>query len=71
LGEGVCACVVPRPGYDIDAAAVIAYVASSGMARQKCPERVEILASLPKTASGKVRKDILRAAVREHVAPAS
>ena len=71
LGEGVCACVVPRPGYDVDAAAVIAYVTSSGMARQKCPERVEILTSLPKTASGKVRKDILRAAIREHITTAS
>jgi len=68
LGEGVCAYVVARAGHALDPAAVIAHVAASGLARQKCPERVEIVPSLPKTASGKVRKDLLREDVRGRVA---
>lgn len=68
LGEGVCAFVVARPGHSLEPAAVIAHVAASGLARQKCPERVEIVAALPKTASGKVRKDLLREDVRIRLA---
>lgn len=68
LGEGVCAYVVVRPGHALEAAAVIAHVAASGLARQKCPERVEIVPALPKTASGKVRKDLLREDVRARLA---
>ena len=35
-------------------------VAAAGLARQKTPEHVELVYSLPRTASGKVRKDVLR-----------
>ncbi len=59
LGEGVCAFLVAR-GTAPDAATLAAFVASSGLARQKTPERFEWLAVLPRTASGKVRKDQLR-----------
>ena len=68
LGEGICAFVVLRP--DAAAPAVeefTRYVAASGLAKQKCPERIELVADLPRTASGKVRKDVLRANVRERV----
>jgi acyl-CoA synthetase (AMP-forming)/AMP-acid ligase II len=65
LGEGVCAYVVPRADHALDGAAIVAHVTASGLARQKCPERVEIVSSLPKTASGKVRKDVLRAEIRD------
>jgi acyl-CoA synthetase (AMP-forming)/AMP-acid ligase II len=64
LGEGVCAFVVLRPDGVATPAQIIAHVAGSGLARQKCPERVEVVASLPKTASGKVRKDLLRQQIR-------
>jgi acyl-CoA synthetase (AMP-forming)/AMP-acid ligase II len=59
LGEGVCAFLIacgPPP----DVATLAAFVADSGLARQKTPERFEWLAALPRTASGKVRKDQLR-----------
>jgi acyl-CoA synthetase (AMP-forming)/AMP-acid ligase II len=67
LGEGVCAFVVLRPGAKVSADALIAFVAAAGLARQKCPERVEVEASLPRTATGKVRKDLLRAEIAERV----
>jgi acyl-CoA synthetase (AMP-forming)/AMP-acid ligase II len=65
LGEGVCAFVVPRKDHTLDANAIVTHVSALGLARQKCPERVEIVSTLPKTASGKVRKDLLRAEIRE------
>lgn len=68
LGETVCAYVVPREGATVDAAAIVEYVKASGLARQKCPERVEVVAALPKTASGKIRKDLLRADAHEKCA---
>ncbi len=61
LGEGVCAFVVVREGAAVDAAALVAAVAASGLAKQKIPERFSFVDALPRTASGKVRKDVLRA----------
>jgi acyl-CoA synthetase (AMP-forming)/AMP-acid ligase II len=63
LGEGVCAFVVLVEGSQLDFAKITAFVAASGLANQKRPEHVEFVGSLPKTASGKVRKDQLRAAI--------
>jgi acyl-CoA synthetase (AMP-forming)/AMP-acid ligase II len=61
LGEGVCAFVVPAPGEALGAASLLDFVARSGLARQKIPERVEFRDSLAKTPTGKIRKDLLRA----------
>ena len=66
LGEGVCAFVVTRDAA-IDPAALIATVAGSGLAKQKTPERLIFLGALPRTASGKVRKDVLRAQAKAAV----
>lgn len=62
LGEGVCAFVILSG--NADAADLAAHVAESGLARQKIPERFEMVDDFPRTASGKVRKDQLRAAIR-------
>jgi cyclohexanecarboxylate-CoA ligase len=59
-GERVCACVVVRPGATLDLAAVRAFMEGRGVMRQKIPEQVEILDELPRNATGKVRKDVLR-----------
>jgi cyclohexanecarboxylate-CoA ligase len=66
LGERVCAFVVPRPGASISLAEAQAWMARSGAARQKWPERIEIVDAFPMTASGKVQKFRLREAIREH-----
>jgi cyclohexanecarboxylate-CoA ligase len=60
LGERGCAFIVPRAGSAIDLAAVQAYLGEARMAKQFWPERVEVLAELPRTASGKIRKFKLR-----------
>lgn len=60
LGEGVCAYVIMAAGAPATVAELKAYMLESGLARQKCPERVEFVADFPRTASGKIRKDMLR-----------
>jgi len=62
LGERVCAVVVARPGHAFDVEAAQAHFAAAGAARQKTPEVVVLVDELPRTPSGKVRKDVLRAA---------
>lgn len=67
LGEGVCAFVLAKneaPGF----AELVAFVAASGLAPQKRPERIEFVDDLPRTASGKIRKDLLRETIRTIVA---
>lgn len=70
LGEGVCAYVIAQ-GPAVSAAELAAHVEAGGLARQKIPERFEFRDELPRTASGKVRKDLLRADIRTLVAAAS
>jgi acyl-CoA synthetase (AMP-forming)/AMP-acid ligase II len=60
LGEAVCAFVVPRANAHPGPAQLTAWLRDAGMAPQKWPERVEIVDELPRTASGKVRKNLLR-----------
>jgi acyl-CoA synthetase (AMP-forming)/AMP-acid ligase II len=62
LGERVCAVIVARPGHTFDVEAARAHFAAAGTARQKTPEVVVLVDELPRTPSGKVRKDVLRAA---------
>jgi len=66
LGEGVAAYVVLREGSEpLTLEQLVAFLADSGLAKQKWPQRLELAAELPKTASGKVRKDALRRELRE------
>src|SRR6266404_3001502 len=64
-GERVCACVVLRPGASgLTLGEVRAFMEARGVMRQKIPEQVELLSELPRNATGKVRKDELRARLR-------
>ncbi|MCW2667478.1 MAG: o-succinylbenzoate--CoA ligase [Frankiales bacterium] len=58
-GEAVVAVVVAAPGAEVDQAELVAY-ARERLAHFKCPRRVEVLAELPRTATGKVLKRELR-----------
>lgn len=60
LGEGVCAFVIPQQGAHVDVATLAAFLERVGLARQKFPERVELVDMLPRTAAGKVQKNLLR-----------
>ena len=58
-GETVKAIVVPRPGAVVDPNEVIGFVRQR-LAGFKCPTSVDIAAALPRTATGKVLKHVLR-----------
>jgi len=62
-GESVKALVVPRPGARLTAEDVIEHCAVA-LARFKCPTAVEVVGSLPHTATGKVSKGQLRELAR-------
>ena len=64
LGERVCAAVVLRPGADVDLAGLREF-ASSRLAGFKCPEALYITDELPKTATGKVAKAVVRSQVAD------
>ncbi|MCM8729794.1 AMP-binding protein [Hephaestia sp. GCM10023244] len=71
LGETVCAFIVAAPEVDVDAQALMAFVLRAGLAKQKIPERIECRTHLTKTASGKVRKDLLRLEIKESLTPSA
>ncbi len=58
-GETVKAIVVARPGAAVDPAGVIAFCRGQ-LARFKCPTSVDVVDTLPHTATGKVVKPVLR-----------
>jgi cyclohexanecarboxylate-CoA ligase len=60
LGERGCAFVVLRPGASLSLEALQAYMAECKVAKQYWPERVEVVADLPRTPSGKIQKFKLR-----------
>ncbi len=60
-GERVCAFVVVNAGRDFAVADAARHFAECGLARQKTPERIVLVPELPRTASGKVQKHLLRA----------
>jgi acyl-CoA synthetase (AMP-forming)/AMP-acid ligase II len=60
MGEVVRACVVLRAGATLTLDDVRAHFAAAGIARQKTPERLSVHDALPRNASGKVLKHVLR-----------
>ncbi|MEJ7929403.1 AMP-binding protein [Ramlibacter sp. AN1015] len=68
LGETPCACVVLRPGAQLELAGLVAFLDAARLARQKFPERLLVLEELPRTASGKVLKHVLRKRLADEAA---
>ncbi|MGZ6008486.1 MAG: AMP-binding protein [Rhizomicrobium sp.] len=64
-GEIGCAFVVPRQGHALTARDVVEHCRSK-LARYKLPKHVRFVEALPRTASGKVKKDALRRAHMEY-----
>jgi len=61
-GERVCACIVLGQGAGpLALDDVRAFMVARGVMKQKIPEQLEVLDVLPRNATGKVRKDLLRA----------
>jgi cyclohexanecarboxylate-CoA ligase len=65
MGETGCAFVVLEAGVSLDLAGVSAFLDGTGMAKQKYPERLEVIDDFPRTAAGKIRKNVLRERVAE------
>jgi len=65
LGEHGCAFFRMQPGSEApDLEAVRSHLAAAGLARQKWPEELRVVDDLPRTASGKVQKFVLREQLR-------
>ncbi|WP_150302624.1 AMP-binding protein [Pseudomonas saliphila] len=67
LGETLCAYVILREGAQLTLNDMVQNVLSAGVARQKIPERLIVVDDFPRTASGKIRKDQLRADIRQRL----
>jgi acyl-CoA synthetase (AMP-forming)/AMP-acid ligase II len=65
LQERACAFVIPRPGESVSLAELCAYLETRELARQKFPERLEILPEFPMTPSGKIQKYRLRQLIKD------
>jgi cyclohexanecarboxylate-CoA ligase len=64
LGEIGCCYVSLKPGERFDLATLREYLSAAGMARHYWPERVEVIDTFPRTASGKIQKFQLREMAR-------
>ncbi|WP_134668295.1 MULTISPECIES: AMP-binding protein [unclassified Amycolatopsis] len=68
LGERVCAYVVPAGDAAPALADLTSYLRERDVATPKLPERLEVVAELPMTATGKVQKHVLRAEIKTKLA---
>ncbi|GMU46830.1 MAG: cyclohexanecarboxylate-CoA ligase [Porticoccaceae bacterium] len=60
LGELGCCFVTLNPGASLDFGEMIAFLRGQGIAKNYLPERLEVVAAMPRTASGKIQKFELR-----------
>jgi len=65
LGERACAVVIPREGQTITLGEIVSFLERHHLARQKFPERLEVVSEFPTTPSGKIQKYKLRDLVAE------
>jgi len=66
LGEGVFAWLILHDGQAAPGIEELAeFVRAQGLAPQKIPEQIETVLDFPRTASGKIQKNILREKIRE------
>jgi acyl-CoA synthetase (AMP-forming)/AMP-acid ligase II len=65
-GEHACAFVRPQRGASVDLGAIRAHLAARGLAKQKWPEELRIVTDFDRTASGKIKKFVLRDMLRGH-----
>jgi len=59
-GERVCAFVITRDAQTLTLDEVLEHFKARGVAKQKTPERLELVDAFPRTLSGKVQKYVLR-----------
>ena len=64
-GERACAVVAVKPGTAFAFVAMQQFLRDSGIRVQAIPEQLELVATIPRNASGKITKNVLRDALRE------
>jgi cyclohexanecarboxylate-CoA ligase len=67
LQERACAFVVPRPGEAVTLDELAAYLETKQLAKQKFPERLEVVSEFPMTPSGKIQKYQLRHLIKAKI----
>lgn len=67
MAERACAFVVARGGSRPTLPELVAFLDTLEVAKQKYPERLELVAELPKTQSGKIQKFLLRQEIRRRL----
>jgi cyclohexanecarboxylate-CoA ligase len=67
LGERACAFVVAREAASLAFAEMQEFLLKSGVARSYWPERLELVDTLPMTATGKIQKFVLRERAKDLV----
>ena len=65
LGERTCIYVVPKPGESLTLEEIKAFMTEKGIAVYKIPERLEIIAAIPRNPVGKILKKALREDIRK------
>ncbi|NKB48635.1 MAG: AMP-binding protein [Alphaproteobacteria bacterium] len=68
LGETGCAYVIIEEGASLTFDDMITTLEGTGMAKQKYPERLEIVEAFPRTPAGKIRKNVLREQIAAKIA---
>jgi fatty-acyl-CoA synthase len=58
-GETVCALIVLKPGAEASEEELIEFCRAH-LAHFKCPRRIQFIEALPRTATGKIQKNVLR-----------
>lgn len=61
LGERTCVFAVPRPGATLTLEGIVEFMKKAGVATYKLPERLEVVAAIPRNPVGKILKSRLRA----------
>jgi non-ribosomal peptide synthetase component E (peptide arylation enzyme) len=68
-GEKACVFIVPRPGMTVPGVnALGAFLVEHGLAKYKCPERIEVIDGFPLTRVGKVDKPALKRRIADQLA---
>ena len=69
LQERACAFVTLRPGATLSLAEACRHLAAEGFSKHFWPERLEVIETMPRTATGKIQKFVLRESAKQ-LAPA-
>ncbi|RYM04957.1 cyclohexanecarboxylate-CoA ligase [Sporolactobacillus sp. THM7-7] len=67
LGERICAFVTLKKKIDLTLKDITAFLESRGVAKIYWPERLELIDEMPRTASGKIKKFVLRQKIAEKI----